>query len=166
MTLAEERKLRVLKLVSRGFIICIIAIGLIIAGGTIYWLLSHKGLQKRELPNAGQDDSSKAEDRQIFTGIGQMRVSTTDPQPGMVILFVSFVYYPSDKAFSEELVLRIGEFRNIITGYIGSFSISELQKQDEESIKGELLSRFNAILRLGKIETMFFTDFMIVGEIH
>ena len=161
MALAKEKRLRILKLVSRGFIICIIAICVIIAAVTVYRLSFQGGS-----PQGKQDDSIKAEEGQIFTGIGQMRVSTSDPRPGMVILFVSFVYYPSDKAFSEELVLRIGEFRNIISKYIGSFSILELQKQDEESIKGELLSRFNAILRLGKIETMFFTDFMIIGEIH
>ena len=100
---------------------------------------------------------------QTFTGIGRIRVSTADPQPGIVILFVSFIYYPDDKVFSEELVLRIKDFREIIENYIGSFSIEDLQKQEEENIKHELLRRFNAILRLGQIETLYFSDFMIIG---
>jgi len=81
----------------------------------------------------------------------------------MVILFVVFTYYPEDKAFSEELVLRVRDFRQIIVDYFGSFSVSELQGLDEEGIKKELLRRFNVILRLGQIETLYFGDFMVVG---
>jgi len=100
---------------------------------------------------------------QTFTGIGQLRVTTADPQPGMVILFVLFTYYPDDKAFSEELALRVRDFRDIITSYISSFSVIDLQKLGEESIKNELLHRFNVILRLGQIETLLFSEYMIVG---
>jgi flagellar basal body-associated protein FliL len=100
---------------------------------------------------------------QIFTGIGRIRVSTADPQPGMVIIFVLFEYNSGDRPFSEELALRVGEFRNIIREYVGSFSATELQQLSEETIKAELLRRFNQILRLGRIETLYFNDFMILG---
>jgi flagellar basal body-associated protein FliL len=100
---------------------------------------------------------------QTFTGIGRIRISTADPQPGMVIIFVSFIYYPEDKVFSEELVLKIRDFREIITDYISSFTVEDLQNQEEENIKLELLKRFNALLRLGQIETLYFSDFMIIG---
>jgi flagellar basal body-associated protein FliL len=60
------------------------------------------------------------------------------------------------------LALRVRDFRDIITGYIGSLSVAELKGQEEEDIKAELLRRFNAILRLGRIETLFFSDFMIL----
>ncbi|MDR1803554.1 MAG: flagellar basal body-associated FliL family protein [Treponema sp.] len=100
---------------------------------------------------------------QTFTGIGRLRISTADPQPGMVILFVSFIYHPEDRVFSEELMLKIRDFREIIVEYIGSFTIEDLQTQEEENIKHELLRRFNAVLRLGQIETLYFSDFMIIG---
>ena len=171
-----------LPLVYRVLVICLVTLGLIIAGGTIYGLFFHANLsgktpakqtgakQAGALPASGQG--------QTFTGIGRLRVTTKvpapapkaaakpaaeNPQPGMVILSVSFPYRPDDKAFSEELALRIGNFRDIITDYIGSFSTAELQKQSEENIKSELLRRFNAILRLGRIETLYFSDFMVIG---
>jgi len=100
---------------------------------------------------------------QTFTGIGLLRITTADPQPGTVIISVFFTYYPDDKAFSEELALRVMDFRDIIIKYIGSFSVTELQKQGEGVIKAELLHRFNAILRLGQIEVLYFRDFIIVG---
>jgi len=142
----------------RSLLICLSLLGLIIIGGTFYWLFFHDDLPTHEeisvLPENGG---------QTFTGIGRIRISTADPQPGMVILFVSFIYYPDDKVFSEELVLKIKDFREIIVDYIGSFSVEELQKQEEENIKHELLRRFNAVLRLGQIDTLFFSDFMIIG---
>jgi len=131
---------------------------LVIIAGTVYGKFFRAVHQQHEQPvNPGNTGNG-----QIFTGIGQIRVSTGDPQPGTVILFVSFIYDPEDKAFSEELVLRTRDFREIISNYIGSFSTTELQQISEDTHKSELLRRFNAVLRLGKIETLYFIDFMIV----
>ncbi|MCL2008888.1 MAG: flagellar basal body-associated FliL family protein [Treponema sp.] len=99
---------------------------------------------------------------QIFTGLGRIRVPTMDAPPGVVIIFVSFAYDSGDRAFSEELVLKIGDLRDIISGYFGAFTVNELSDRDEEIIKIELLRRFNAILRLGQIQTLYFTDYFIM----
>ena len=144
--------------VYRGLIIFLVLLGVLLIGGTVY------GLFFRPTP-PGQDQVAVQNNHaggQTFTGIGQIRVSTADPQPGVVILFVSFVYNPEDRAFSEELALRVRNFREIIVDYIGSFSTTELQSLNEESLKSELLRRFNAILRLGQLETIYFSDFMIL----
>ena len=152
---------RVLPLMYRGLIICLVIVALVLIGGTIYGIFFHIA------PPAQNEIETLSESRegegQTFAGIGRIRVQSAGPQPGTVILFVSFVYYPEDKAFSEELILRISDFRDIITGYISSFSIAELRNLGEDSIKAELLRRFNAILRLGQLETLFFSDFMIIG---
>ena len=154
-----DRRIQVLSFLYRILVICLILLGLAIIAGTVYGKFLHaippQDDQKTNLGNSGKG--------QTFSGIGQLRVSTTDPQPGMVILFVTFTYYPEDKAFSEELALRVRDFRDIIVTYIGSFSVAELQQTSEESIKTELLRRFNAVLRLGQIGTLYFIDFMIVG---
>jgi flagellar basal body-associated protein FliL len=147
---------------------------LLLIAGTVYGVFFHNTppapRQTAAVPAAsgsgppgGTSAGQGHEEGQTFTGIGRIRISTNDPQPGMVILFVSFPYHPNDKAFAEELASKIGDFRDIIEKYIGSFSSAELQKQDEEVIKAELLRRFNMLLRLGQIEHLFFTDFMIVG---
>ena len=154
----RDRPFRILPLVYRGLIIFLIILGLLIIGGTIYGLF----FQDSSLGRKNIDVSQKSGEGQTFKGIGRLRISTTDPQPGMVILSVSFIYYPEDKAFSEELALRVGGFRDIITNYIGSFSIAKLKEKTEEDIKTELLRQFNSILRLGKIESLFFSDFMVI----
>ena len=156
-----DRRTWILSSLYRGLLICLIILGLFIIGGTLYWALFYDKPPGREqisvLPEIGEIGG------QTFTGIGRIRISTADQQPAMVILFVSFIYNPEDKVFSEELVLKIRDFREIITDYVGSFMVEDLQKQEEENIKQELLRRFNAVLRLGQIETLFFSDFMIIG---
>ena len=140
----------------RAIIICLILLGLVLAGGTIYGIFFLSNPQTSE-----QIDVPEAQN-QVFSGIGRLRVPTAEPEPGVVIIFVSFFFNPNDRAFSEELVLRIRDFRDIIEDYIASYSIAELSIMDEEIIKLELLARFNAILRLGRIDDLFFSDFMIM----
>ena len=153
---------RTLSLVRRVLTICLALVALVLIGGTVYGLFFHTAAPGNNQIKRS-DVSRKDGEGQTFTSIGRIRVPTADPQPEMVILFVSFVYYPEDKAFSEELALRVREFRDIITDYIGSFPSAELQELGEESIKTEILRRFNAILRLGQIETLNLSDFMVVG---
>jgi len=159
MKLIGDRRMRLLSFVHQGLIICLILLGLIIIGGTIYELFFRSSSPESVPVTTSQRNG----EGQTFTGIGRIRVPTSDPQPGMVILFVAFTYYPEDKAFSEELVLRVGDFRQIIENYFASFSVADLQSLDEETIKKELLHQFNTILRLGQIETLYFGDFMVVG---
>ena len=148
-----------LSLVRRILIICLFLLILVFIGGTVYGLFFHS----TDTGNNQNEVFRKSGEAQTFTNIGRIRVPTADPQPEMAILFVSFVYYPDDKAFSEELALRVREFREIITDYIGSFQAAELGALSEETIKAELLRRFNDILRLGQIETLYLSDFMIIG---
>ena len=157
---------RILSFVHRSLTICLIVLGLIIIGGTVYGVffrsvpLGASGNNLSEQTNVSQ--ASGQGQTSTFTGIGRLRIPTADPQPGMVILFVSFLYHPDDRAFAEELALRVGDLREIVRDYIGSFHIAELQRQDEEVIRTELLHRFNTILRLGQIETLFFSDLMML----
>jgi len=159
MGFAGDRRSQLLLYVYRGLLGLLILLGLVFIWGTIYGVFIHKNHPSQDKPTASQ----KVGEGQIFTGIGTIRVPTADTQPAMVILFVSFIYYPEDKAFSEELALRVKDFKQIIVDYFGSFPVSELRGLDEEIIKTELLLRFNSILRLGKIETMYLGDYMIIG---
>ena len=130
--------------------------------GTIYGVMNRTRYQDIRTYDALSYDSGFYRQGQTFTGIGQLRIPTADIPTGIVILFVSFNYYPDDRAFSEELVLKIGEFRDIIGFYIGSFSIEGLRQISEESIKADLLNKFNSVLRLGQIDSLLFNDFLII----
>jgi flagellar basal body-associated protein FliL len=76
------------------------------------------------------------------------------------MLSISFPYPADDRPFTEELVSRVGEFRSIATGYFASLSLEKIMELDEETAKNEILRDYNVLLRLGKIETLYFSDFM------
>ena len=96
----------------------------------------------------------------IFTGIGRLRLTTNDAV--MVIVTVNFPFPADDKPFFEELVLRTSEFRSITIKYFGDFNSSDLIKTDENTLKTGLLELFNSILNLGKIETLYFDDYLVL----
>ena len=153
-----------MEFVYRSLKICLAALGIIILAGTLYAVFFRAAApddNNGRRSEAVQEGAASGQ-AQTFTGIGRMRISTAGSQPGMVILFAVFRFNPDDKAFTEELALRVRDFREIIADYIGAFPTAELQAMDEETIRAELLRRFNAILRLGQIEALFFSDFMIL----
>ncbi|GHV26416.1 hypothetical protein AGMMS4952_06420 [Spirochaetia bacterium] len=98
----------------------------------------------------------------IFSGLGRLRCPTAGDKPGMVILQAAFPYYPGDLSFSEELASRIRELRNITIAYFAALTPEELGRKGEADVKAELLARYNGILRLGRIETLYFNEYMVI----
>jgi flagellar basal body-associated protein FliL len=104
--------------------------------------------------SAGENDET------MYSGIGRLRIPAGNG--GTVILSVTFPYPPGDRAFTEELVARTPGFRETVSSYISSLTGEELTNPDENKIKAELLRRFNGTLRLGKIRTLYFSDFLFL----
>jgi flagellar basal body-associated protein FliL len=150
-------------LISRILAVIAAVLALILLAGTVYALVLRGKSEKTEtaVPAPG-DPFPEAEIDGMFTGIGRIRASTGSPEPATVILSIAFPYSPRDRAFSEELAARIGDFRAGAIDYFASFSTEELRQKDEAAIKTELLGRFNGLLRLGQITTLYFSDYLII----
>jgi flagellar basal body-associated protein FliL len=136
--------------------------GLLLLGGTLYamvFLREGNAVANRPPP----EPQPPAGGEQLFTGIGRIRVSTGDGS-ATIIVSITFPYSPADKPFSEELAARVGNFRTIATDYFKSFSAAEFGSMDETILKEELLSRYNSILRLGRIRTLYFNDFLYLSQ--
>jgi len=97
----------------------------------------------------------------IFSGIGTLRIQNAD-KTAVIIISISFPYKAEDRPFTEELASNIGEFRSIATKYFTNLPKDKLTKLDEEQAKADILKQYNALLRLGRIETLYFGDLMIV----
>ena len=80
-----ESRLPVLSHVYRGLLACIILLALVFIFGTVYGLFSNV----RSTENKQAEIFEKGGEERIFTGIGRIRIPTRDPQPGMLIVFVS-----------------------------------------------------------------------------
>ena len=103
----------------------------------------------------------------VFTGIGTLRIQNTGKpatgqKPAVIILSISFPYPADDRLFTEELASCIREFRSIATKYFANLPSDKLARLDEEQAKAEILRQYNALLRLGRIETLYFSDLMIM----
>jgi flagellar basal body-associated protein FliL len=160
----EARHSRFLLILYRILIAVALALVLVILGGTLYALFSRPAPVPQAAPPAPSPEdpgaSSPETESRIFTGLGRLRISTAGS--GMVILSVTFPYYPGDRPFAEELASQVRPLREITTAYFTSLSPDELRLKDEALIKEELLDRYNAALRLGRIEVLYFNDYMVL----
>jgi flagellar basal body-associated protein FliL len=159
--MSSSGQISVLAIIHRVLLVIFIVMGLTWLSVTA-WALFFRNAEASVSSGALPAGSAALETGRIFTGVGRLRLSPAPPSSAMIILSVTFPYDPGDKPFSEELASRVPDFRSAAAEYFGSFSPGVLQKKDEAEIKAELLSRFNAILRLGKIEILYFDDFMII----
>ncbi|MDR3139955.1 MAG: flagellar basal body-associated FliL family protein [Treponema sp.] len=137
---------------------------LIFLGGTLYALVFRPAAPPAPPParTSPARMPPAAQPGNTFTGIGRIRTNTADNAPGTVILSITFPYNPQDRAFSEELAAKVGNFRDSAREYFGSFTGEELLARGEAALKQELLQRYNALLRLGRIETLYFNDFIVI----
>jgi flagellar basal body-associated protein FliL len=97
----------------------------------------------------------------VFSGIGRLRILLSNSST--MILSIAFPYSAGDFAFTEELASKIGDFKSITSGFFSSLPADKLVNIDEDAVKLELLNRFNAILRLGRIEALYFDDLIILN---
>ena len=110
----------------------------------------------------GREEAVPAGEVNIFSNIGQLRIPLDGDPSSTLIVAISFPYLAADRAFAEELASRIGDFRSIAREYFAALSPEKAAALNEETAKAEILKRYNALLRLGKIETLYFGDLMVV----
>jgi flagellar basal body-associated protein FliL len=156
---------RFLALLSRVFLILALALVLIIAAGTVYALAFRPGSAPRS-GDTGAGSSAPAPpvspEAAVFTGLGRLRCPTAGPDPALVILQVTFPYFPGDRPFSEELVSRLRDFRSLTASYFAALSPEEFTRKGEAEVKAELLAGYNALLRLGRIPELYFNEYMLI----
>jgi flagellar basal body-associated protein FliL len=114
-----------------------------------------------EFANTGIDNTAAEGAISVFTGIGRLRIPLADG-PATMVLSIAFPYPPGDRAFTEELASKVGDFRTIAIEYFSSLPAEKSVSPDEDTAKTEILRRYNASLRLGKIEALYFSDLMVI----
>ncbi|MDR2942071.1 MAG: flagellar basal body protein FliL [Treponema sp.] len=103
---------------------------------------------------------ASGEDIRVFSGLGQLRIPLANSST--LILSIAFPYPAHDTAFTEELAAKIGDFRSLAAGYFSALPPDKIANLDESAAKQEILSRYNAALRLGRINALYFSDMMII----
>ncbi|MDR0690174.1 MAG: flagellar basal body protein FliL [Spirochaetaceae bacterium] len=163
-----EHPSRGLRVLYRVLVVVVFLLIFVLLGGTLYALVFRgpagldRGGDNRGAPIPGEGGGAGEYTGGAFTGIGRIRAVTAGPRAATVILSVTFPYPPEDRAFSEELAAKIGQFRGITAEYFAAFPVEEIRGKEEGAVKEDLRQRYNAILRLGSITRLYFNDYMIV----
>ena len=156
--------------------IIVIILLITIFAGTVFALLKNKkSFQKqKQLISQGKAVSLMApkNDNQFsYFNLGSLRVLTKSENDslqetqnmGTVLLVTPWISYPSDDTiFFEEISRKKTVIAGIIQDYFSNHSKQELLSQTEVTIEENLLREINSHLSLGKIQQIYFTDFIFL----
>ena len=151
------------------YLVLLCAAGLLILlliTGTIIGLVrspNAEALLKLGKPVTKQSASPEMQfsDTRTFSGLGQLRIPLSNSS--VLVLSIAFPYQADDIPFTEELAVKIGDLKNIAYDYFSSLNEHQITYFDEEAAKAEILKLYNANLRLGRIEALYFHNLMIIN---
>ena len=160
----------------------IIFLFLVILGVTIGGLISRKARPGKNLRTADPEPTvkeleslNKRSDTKIaaYTGIGRIRTVTAaeknsgngadvDGSATPIVITPWFSYEESNFELYEELSRKRILITGIISKYFSERTEKELLSSSEEKIKADLLKEINSQLSLGKIQNIYFSDYIFL----
>lgn len=164
--------------------IIIFALALIIIITTIIGFLSHKAKIGKNLrtpdPAPSEIETFNRKNNtnlDAYTALGTFRLTTKNEKTSeekkeneeitfnqtLLVVEPWFSYPKDDISYYEELSRKRIVMSGIITNYFTTKTKEEIMQIDEDKIKQDLLNQINAELSLGKIEELYFTQFMFLN---
>ena len=161
------------KKVKLDYILYAIIIGLLIVLiiGTITGLANKRNSEPEVLLQQGKAvNLSKPANTDIvsYYEIGKIRIVTPSEEPeneqeGCVLVVNPWLSYAEgDTVFYEEIARKRGVIKGICTTYFSERSKEYLLSITETKVEQELMELINAQLSLGKIQDLYFTDYIFL----
>jgi len=161
------------KKVKLDYILYAIIIGLLIVLiiGTITGLANKRNSQPEVLLQQGKAvNLSKPANTDIvsYYEIGNIRIVTPSEEPeneqeGCVLVVNPWLSYAEgDTVFYEEIARKRGVIKGICTTYFSERSKNHLLSITEQKVEQELIELINAQLSLGKVQDVYFTDYIFL----
>jgi len=113
--------------------------------------------------NSTRTEPANEDDIRVYSGLERLRIPLSNSST--LLLSAAFPYSAKDIPFTEELAAKINDFKTIITEYFSSLPAENAGQIDEDAAKREILRRFNADLRLGRIDALYFNDMKILESL-
>ncbi|MDR1866726.1 MAG: hypothetical protein LBQ77_00485 [Treponema sp.] len=145
---------------ARILTVTIFLLLILLVVGTVYALVFRTPYAEPLLRFGAPLPQESPIDAPVFTRIGRLRIVTVDN--ATVVLSPNFLYDPTDIPFKEELEHTVPQFRSITSSFIGSMSVGELRLLHEDLLKEALIQRYNAVLSLGTITTLYLDEYMVI----
>lgn len=104
----------------------------------------------------------KSVDYSVFSDFGRLRTFTAD-NPQIPVVVLPFISYKTENSFLyEELCQKQRKIRTIILQFFTQKTQKELFSMGEEIVKSELLKLINKELAMGKIEALYFEEYIFL----
>ena len=104
----------------------------------------------------------KSVDYSIFSDFGRLRTFTKD-NPQIPVVVLPFISYKTENTFLyEELCQKQRKIKSIILQFFTQKTQKELYLLGENSIKSQLLQKINDELSMGKIEALYFEEYIFL----
>lgn len=118
-------------------------------------------------PPSSKDSSISSLDTSLsteamFKALGQIRGITAEPNGVPFVIEVYFSFDPQDFDFYEELMQKRNNLQMIIKEYFSKNTKDFFIQKGESFVKAELLKEFNNSLVLGKIQKLFFSEYIFL----
>lgn len=154
---------RIMNKIQRLSLICsgIIVLFLIFATAAFVSGKAKPGaLLRRKDPEPARLEKSLQSGQAVFSHIGSVRCATADDPAVPLVITPYFPYDAADTAFYEELFQKTRKIRLAVASYMGQYTKDELVDKGEQKIKSDLTELINRELVLGKIKTLYFSDYI------
>ncbi|GAB1432430.1 hypothetical protein MASR2M29_10550 [Spirochaetota bacterium] len=96
----------------------------------------------------------------VFDELGRIRTKSMDG--AIIVVDISFPYDDKERQFFEELHNSRSKLKAEAVDFFSSKQSEELNGATEGVIKAALRDRLNAILSLGTIDTLYFSEFSVI----
>ena len=157
------------KLLNKILTIIIAFLIVVIALGTIFGVANKKQNSPQILISQGKAVSLMAPsntDEVAYFELGTIRISTASEKSeenGTLLILTPWLAYPAgDTVFYEELARKSGVLKGVFQSYFSARTKNQLLSQTEENIESLLREEINADLALGKISSIYFTDYLFL----
>jgi flagellar basal body-associated protein FliL len=108
---------------------------------------------------AAQDPAGKTA---VFSDIGLLRARTANKEPVTVVVSPYFPYPSDDVAFREEIVGKTRAIRKTLLDWFAAQKIDQIDALGEAGVKKALIERINSCFTLGKIDTVYFGEYLVI----
>lgn len=116
-----------------------------------------------EKTNGSQNDLSKESlNNESYVNLGTIRAITGDTPGIPLVLQIQLPYETQDIPFFEELMQKKLKFIELVIEYFKNQSFQQCNEKGEKTVKQELLAIINSELILGKVNNIFFTEYIFL----
>ena len=125
------------------------------------------GAYRKSDPKSVLEISGESGAQSEFKEFGTLRIRLMPEKgsnaPGALLVVTPWLSYgSSDSAFYEELVAKKKMFSSYIMEYFSEKTKNALLSIGEKQAKKDLLQRMNSQLSLGKLQAIYFDDYMFL----